>query len=87
MGVMTSSSSGRPTTQADGAAMLLLQGGAIAEACRPVVLHFGLETAVDVLTAATDVEVLDFIEKSADERLADCWARFVRWASVIGNRA
>ena len=81
---MAGSSSGGPTPLAGEVPNLLVQGGAVAEACRPVIQVFGLETAVDVLTAEEDADVLSFIAKkeAEDKGFQERWARMVRWAGA-----
>ena len=74
--------------RANVAALELDAGGAAAEACRAVVEQFGLETAVDVLTASTDQEVLHWLADSPAGqavRPAD-WSKLVRWASATETK-
>ena len=53
-----------PTPFAHDTAIGLLSGGAASDTCRIVVDQWQLETAVDVLTAATDPEVLEWFADS-----------------------
>ena len=81
---MECSSGGGPIPSTGEMPSLLVRGGATAEACRPVIQHFQLETEVDVITAAEDADVRDFItqQEVVDEGFKGRWARLVRWAST-----
>lgn len=63
---------------------LLTSGGAAARACALILTHFELETAVDILVAASDEEVREFVVgvSQADPAVAEAWPRLVRWAGA-----
>ena len=84
MAASSSQSEDCPYPRVKVTAIGLEAGGAAAEACQAIVEQFGLETAVDVLTASTDQEVLIWLADSPagqSVRPAD-WSKLVRWAST-----
>ena len=59
--------------------MALVQ--AVGSGCEVILEKFDLETACDVLTAASDKEVLDFIQQQ-EEEVQMAWSFMVDWAKL-----
>ena len=73
----------RPYPDAADTASLLSSGGTAARLCTEVIEHFGLETPVDVLTAADDEEVRMFLQEKENTPIASAWPWLVRWARNV----